>query len=402
MKKHICMIAYTNYSEDARVRREAEMLAALPDYNVSVIALKEAESPKIRMIDAVKVHLLNLNKYRGKSGARYLQSYLKFMLLAFLRCNKLLVGRSLDIVHVHNMPNFLIFSAIVPLLLGKKVILDIHDTLVETYSSKFDGKSGKFSQRLFHKMLCLEETVCCSLAHRIICVNHIQRDALIKRGIPERKIIISMNVPDPKYFGRNNNTPYQVEENSNAFRLVYHGTLAKRLGIDITIQAVAKLIDKILNLEFYIFGTGDNVEELMELSKRLKLEKYVLFRRFVPLESLASILNSMHVGVVANRKNVATELMLPVKMLEYIALNIPIVAPRLKTIQYYFTDNMVSYFEPENIDSLAQAILFAYNNRDVMAEKTRNARYFLEQYGWEKQKYNLINLYKSLLSSEKT
>jgi hypothetical protein len=65
MKKHICMIAYTNYSEDARVRREAETLAALPDYNVSVIALKEAGSPKIRMIDAVKVQEVSLTKYRG-------------------------------------------------------------------------------------------------------------------------------------------------------------------------------------------------------------------------------------------------------------------------------------------------------------------------------------------------
>jgi glycosyltransferase involved in cell wall biosynthesis len=327
---------------------------------------------------------------------RYLLTYLKFLLLAFLTCSRIMVKRSLDIVHIHNMPNFLIFSAIVPLLLGKKAILDIHDTVVETYSSKFGGESSKLFRKLFYRILCMEESVCCSLADRIICVNHIQRDALIKRGIPESKIMISMNVPDPKYFGRNNNTPYQVEENSNVFRLVYHGTLAKRLGIDITIQAVAKLIDKILNLEFYIFGTGDNVEELMELSKRLKLEKYVLFRRFVPLESLASILNSMHVGVVANRKNVATELMLPVKMLEYIALNIPIVAPRLKTIQYYFTDDMVSYFEPDNVDSLVDAVWYAYNNKAERIKKAENAKRFLEKYGWETHKWDLINLYKSL------
>ncbi len=72
----------------------------------------------------------------------------------------------------------------------------------------------------------------------------------------------------------------------------------------------------------------------------------------LPVESLLDILRDMDVGIVANRENAATELMLPVKLLEYVALNIPVIVPRLKAIEYYFTDEMVSYFEPENVDSL--------------------------------------------------
>ena len=37
----ICMIAYTNYASDARVRREAETLASLPEYEVFILVLKE-------------------------------------------------------------------------------------------------------------------------------------------------------------------------------------------------------------------------------------------------------------------------------------------------------------------------------------------------------------------------
>ena len=114
MKKHIWMVAYTNYSTDARVRREAETLASLPNYKVSILALKENNSPKTYFSENVEVRESNIAKYRGKSSGRYLLSYLKFMLSAFFVCNRLLAKKSLDIVHVHNMPNFLVFSAIIP------------------------------------------------------------------------------------------------------------------------------------------------------------------------------------------------------------------------------------------------------------------------------------------------
>ena len=55
----------------------------------------------------------------------------------------------------------------------------------------------------------------------------------------------------------------------------------------------------------------------------------------------------MDVGVVGNRRSAAGDLMLPVKLLEYVSLGIPAVVPRLRTIEHYFTDDMVAYYEPE-------------------------------------------------------
>ncbi|WP_390492043.1 hypothetical protein, partial [Staphylococcus pseudintermedius] len=68
----------------------------------------------------------------------------------------------------------------------------------------------------------------------------------------------------------------------------------------------------------------------------------------------------MDVGIIPNRKDSATDLMLPVKMLEYVAMGISVVAPRLKAIEHYFSDDMVSYFQPEDSNSMANAILGLY------------------------------------------
>ena len=262
------MIAYTDYLTDARVRREAETLAALPEYKVTFLALKEGISPKTYSVDGVQIIELNINKYRGKGNIKYLISYCRFILLAFLTCNKLFFKRQIHLVHVHNMPDFLIFSAILPRLFQKKVILDIHDSMPETYSTKFAGGSN----RLLFKMLCIEEAVCCALANKVICVNHLQRDVLVKRGLDSKKITVSMNVPDHKKFSMKKNGK-GVQKSRKGFRLVYHGTLAKRLGVDLAIEAAAMLVDEIPGLELNILGHGDDMQEFVELSRNLGIDE---------------------------------------------------------------------------------------------------------------------------------
>ena len=389
-KKQVCMVAYTTYEFDARVRREAETLVSLNEYEVLFIVPKGGKIPRKRVVDGISVMELNTRKYQGNNKLRYIISYLNFTLSAFIKCTGLLFTRNIDIFHFHNMPDFLVFAGVIPRLFGKKIILDIHDTMPETYVTKFK-KRGNILFKLFY----MEEASSCKFAHKIICVNHIQRDILVERGIPGRKILVSMNVPDPKLF--KNHEAAGTKSNGN-FRLVYHGTLAERLGINLALQAISKLNDKIPGLEFHIFGRINSAYglKLVGLSRVLGTDPYVRFNKTVPMESLLDVLEEMHLGIISNRKNMATELMLPVKMLEYITLGIPVIAPRLKTIQYYFSDEMVRYFEPEDVDSLTDAILDLYHNKSKRIRQTKAAMEFIEKYGWEKQQMGLINLYREL------
>ena len=107
----------------------------------------------------------------------------------------------------------------------------------------------------------------------------------------------------------------------------------------------------------------------------------------VPLEGLIPILEEMDLGIVPNGRNIATELMLPVKMLECIALGIPVVAPRLKTISHYFTEEMVFFFEPDDVDSMAEAILAASASEEGrLSRATGGKTISWTRYGWESHK----------------
>jgi hypothetical protein len=173
------MVAYTDYIFDARVRREAETLAA-NGFRVMCLKVRNGDEPQQYVMNGVEIRELNIPKYQGKSAFAYLRSYLRFLIAGSAVCLGLLLKGDLDVVHVHNLPDFLVFTGLLPRLAGRKVILDVHDSVPETFASKFSGAS------LTWKALCFEERLSSLVAHRVICVNHPQRDALVGRGIPSR------------------------------------------------------------------------------------------------------------------------------------------------------------------------------------------------------------------------
>jgi len=384
--KRVCMIAYTRYRFDGRVRLEAESLVSW-GYEVVFLVPKLEQDPKTYVLSGVTVQELNVGKYGGKNKLRYVFSYVTFLLLALIACTRLFVRSHISVIHVHNMPDVLVFAAIIPRLLGCQLVLDLHDTVPETYEAKF----GKIS-RLVLSLLRIEEKVCCALAHRVICVNHVQRESVAQRGVPREKIATVITMP--RYAAPPSSGV--VRQDETVFRLVNHGTMSKRLGNDLIIEAAAKLVHEIPGFELHIIGGGDNLEDMYSLCKSLDLENHVHFHKGVPWDQLGQKLSIMDAGIVANRVNVATDLMLPSKLIDYVVLGIPAIVPRLRAIQYYFSDEMVSYFEPENVDSMIAATIALYRDKARRERQVATARQFLHDNPWDDRASGLRGLYGEL------
>jgi glycosyltransferase involved in cell wall biosynthesis len=307
----------------------------------------------------------------------------------------LVFKNEVDVVHVHNLPDFLVFAGLVPRLTGRKVVLDIHDSMPETFATKFSANG------LMYRALCLEERVSALVANKVICVNEPQRDTLVARGLPAAKTFISLNVPDPRIFGASASDD-PSEASDAAFHLVYHGTMAERLGVDLVIRAVALVWQQNPHIRLHLWGHGDDLASFQSLTRELGIEAVVEFNpKGYPLEALPARLRTMHLGVVGNRRSVAGDLMLPVKLLEYVALGIPAVVPRLRTIQYYFADDMVFYYEPEDVESLAECLQRLQCQPQLRRERAERARTFLDKYGWERKSGDLVALYESLVKRER-
>jgi glycosyltransferase involved in cell wall biosynthesis len=384
------MVAYSDYVFDARIRREAETLVS-NGFNVTCLKLRNGAARTRYVLNGVNVRELTVPKYQGKSRAAYLRSYLRFLIEASAICAGLLFKGELDVVHVHNLPDFLVLAGLVPRLAGRKVVLDVHDSIPETFATKFSNASVLWS------LLCLEERLSALVAHRVICVNDPQRDTLVGRGISASKTFVSMNVPDPDIF-KSDPIANRAAADDGHFNLVYHGTMAERLGVDLIIRAVAMLRERIPGLRLHLWGPGDDLLRFQGLASELGVEDIVEFRpKGYPLQELPAKLGPMHLGVIGNRRSVACDLMLPVKLMEYVSLGIPAVAPRLRTIEHYFSDQMVTFYEPENVQSLADSIYGLYAEPDSRRRQAASAAGFLTNYGWERQGGELVAFYRQLL-----
>jgi glycosyltransferase involved in cell wall biosynthesis len=158
---------------------------------------------------------------------------------------------------------------------------------------------------------------------------------------------------------------------------------------------MARVVDRV-PAELWMYGSGDYLPEALELSSQLGLENKVHFSRtFFPVEQIPEMVCGMDLGIVGNRRNLACDrYMLPVKLLEYVYLGVPVIAPHLQVIARYFDDTMVRYYEPENVEEMADAIVELFNDREERERLARTASTFYQRHNIEAQG----NLYLDLLS----
>jgi glycosyltransferase involved in cell wall biosynthesis len=178
------------------------------------------------------------------------------------------------------------------------------------------------------------------------------------------------------------------------FVLVYHGTLARRLGLDLAVEAVGRLRDRIPQIELRIIGAGEEREALIALRDRLGLGDRITFSGgFVPVESIPSMIADADVGIVPLRISGGTDVMLPTKLLEYVGMGIPCVVPKTGTIGRYFDATMVQFFDAENIDSLAAAIEVLHRDPSKRAKLAATAtERFGRRYAWREHRKVYVSL----------
>ena len=383
----VCMVAYTHYPTDSRVRREAEALVERGDM-VDVICLGNKGEQNPEYYNGVRMIKIQISRYRGSNAWTYITSYLQFFFIVLVKLANLQSKNDYQVIQVHTMPDFMVFAAIIPKLRGAKVLLDVHDLMPELYQSKF----GFDAKQPVIRFISWMERRSIAFANQAMAVHKPHLAALCSHGNPPGKFTVLLNLPDMKIFSHSNDSE---PHDDSGLDLIYHGTVAKRNGLEVAIRAISTLKGDLENLTLRIIGDGDDILRLSELVKELDLQAIVeIDKGMVPLEKLVPIIQKADVGIVPILYDEFTKYMLPVKLLEYVALGKPVICSRTETIEAYFDDSMVQFTSPGDIPELVEAIRFLYENPQRRRELSTNADKFNRNYNWDKQKlayYQLID-----------
>jgi glycosyltransferase involved in cell wall biosynthesis len=300
----------------------------------------------------------------------------------------------LDLVEADNMPDLLTAAALVPKLRGTPVLLDVHDTFPELFATKFGYPQ---SHRLV-RVLELEERVSAALADHVITVTEEARERLNSRGVGVGSSSVVMNSPDERVFGVPK-PPVDVPD-EGPVRVLYHGGLAPRFGVETLIRAIGHLDGDLRRIELRVCGSGEDRDRLAALAAEIAPDRIDVAPRPVPFEEIPAELEAAHIGVVPTLHDEFTELLLPVKLLEYAHMGLAAVSSRLPGIERYFDDESVRFFEPGSPEGLADALRDVCRHPGAARERALAATRRLAPIAWEQQKAHYLELIDALAGAK--
>ncbi len=386
-----CLIRQGHVPLDTRVRREISALLEA-GHEVDVICLRGQGEPRYHRSGALRIWRLPLQRHRT-GPMRYFLEYAAFFLVAAALVSALHLRRKYDVVQVNSLPDPLVFAALVPQMLGARVLLDLHECTPEFFASKY----GTAPSHPMVRLLAHLEQASIRFADATITCTDQMREVFLARGAPADRVSVVFNGSDESIFDHRS---HPNREPDAEFRLVSHGSLETRYGTDTIIRAVALLRDEIPGLRLSIYGDGSASAELHGLTEELGVGDSVFFSDgFVPVEELVQGIAEADAGVVAMRRDPFRDLTLCNKMYDFIAMRTPAIVSRTRSVEAYFDESCFVLFTPGDEFDLARGIRTLHQQQDLGAELAAQAYRTAVPHGWVRQRERYLAVVNQLVKS---
>jgi glycosyltransferase involved in cell wall biosynthesis len=393
-EQRVAMVTFSPYPFDPRPRRSADALKG-EGATVDLICLAHGNDARREVLNGINVLRIPLNHPR-RGKFEYAFRYAAFILITSVIFAVRSLRRRYDLVYVHNMPDILVLSSLVPKALGAKVVLDLHDPMPELMVTIFraarDSKSVELLERL--------EKWSIAQADLVITVNVACKRIFSSRSCRPEKIAVVMNSPDGRIFPFRATHPeaFTRKTDNKPFVIMYHGSLVERNGLDVAIEALSQVRESVPAAELRIFGaTTPFLERMMQQAQNKNLHESVRYLGSRRLEDLVTEIENCDLGVIPNRWNAFTEINTPTRIFEYLALGKPVIAPATPGIQDYFDKDSLLFFEPGNPGGLAQQIEYAFSHPREVQEIVQRAQQVYLEHTWDRERQTLLDRVNELL-----
>lgn len=203
-------------------------------------------------------------------------------------------------------------------------------------------------------------------ADRIIVISESFKKNLMDKNVPVSKIQVVHNWIDTKKVKpveKKNNVLFEEYNISrNKYTVVYAGNFGVAQGAEIVILAAEKM-KQIDDIQFVIFGGGNNFNEARNTVQRLNL-KNVFIYPLLSQERVSEVYSMGDVALITCKKGFGVAGM-PSKTWSIMACNTPILASfdeNSELAKIICESGMGECIEPENLDLLVETLLRWYKN----------------------------------------
>lgn len=394
MTRHI-LILVENLSVpfDRRVWQESRALVDA-GFKVTVICPTGAGQDREREARLEGVRILRYPLHAATGGPI---GYLREYTLALFHTLRLAIGvrRSgpVDIVHACNPPDLLFLIALALRPFGARFVFDHHDLGPEMFLSRFP-EGG----RILYWLTRFVERLTFASADAVISTNESYRRIAIERGkVAPDNVAVVRTAPDLSRFIRQE--PDDSLRRGKPYLLAYLGVMGPSDGVDYAVRALHLLRNEIGRDDFHciMMGAGDTFDEQVALSKELGLTDIVEFPGRVTDEFLQRCLSTADVCLAPDPLNPLNDVSTMNKVVEYMAMERPIVSFDLVEARVSASDAAV-YVPPNDELGFAKAIDALLQDPEQCRRMGESGyRRVAQELSWDVSRRALVRFYEQLL-----
>lgn len=363
-------------------------------YTVSVISPcppDELDDPH-KVIEGIHVYRYKMPP-PTKSKISFLYEFAYCWIQTFLLSQKVLDEVGFDVIQACNPPDTFWLIGQYYKRLGKKFVFDHHDLCPELYLSKFNREDAMLRAQFWLERKTFDT------ADMVICTNESYRDVATSRGgkRPEDTVVVRSG-PMLSRFQRTD--PDESLKHGRKHLVVYLGVMGPQDGVDYAVRAVDEIVHKLgyQDAFFSFIGAGDSWEELQQLAHDLRLAEHVEFTGRISDEDLRRYLSTAALGLAPDPMNPLNDVSTMNKIVEYMAMNVPLVSFDLKEARYSAGDAAV-YVPPNDVSLFAAAIIALLEDEPRRAEMGRIGRQRVEDsLAWDHSRKMLVAAYDGLMN----
>jgi glycosyltransferase involved in cell wall biosynthesis len=383
--QRVCIVRQRDVYEP-QIQRVAEALSRA-GYEVDVLCMRGRGTPRTSVVNGVTI--TGLPASLGRSNKfRYVFDYAWFFALAASTLAFRQLRRPYAAVQIYTMPDFLVFAAVIPKLLGTRVIAYMNEPTPELFETLYE------TTRMTRTLRQIEQAVL-RFSDHAITVTEQMKQLYVGRGADPDKISVVLNAADPAS-DLAGWTPPTAERNGE-FVVIAHGAIEDRYGQDTIVEAARILRGELPDLRVVFTGRGSNEEALCALVADPEVSDIVAFEGFVSRRRLNDLLHTAAVGVVAQKASAYSHLVHTYKMVDYWIFGLPVIASRLRATADVYDGTVIEYFEAGDASDLARAIKRLHDDPARRAELAANGRRTEEESGWAAQQQTYLSVFERLL-----
>jgi len=233
------------------------------------------------------------------------------------------------------------------------------------------------------------------LSDKVRVVTEGIKHLLVQNGVNESKIFVVGNSTDIDHFRpvKRDKALKAAGLKSDFYYIGFIGYLAKWQGVDFVLRAAPMILKEMPQVRFLVVGDGPEYKNLRFLSKKLGIEKECIFTGSVPYKLAPVYINSFDIAVAPFTRERNEKIGLsPLKIRDYAACGIPIVASKVKGLEMVEENNIGVLVNPEDEEKLANAIIFLLKNPEIRKEIGQRARELAErELSWKKTARKILN-----------